>query len=48
MTETVPGVLSVSGESQQRLPLIFDSPHSGTQYPPEFNHAADPTLLRQA
>lgn len=48
MTETVPGVLSVSGESQQRLPLIFDSPHSGTQYPPEFNHAADPALLRQA
>ncbi|WP_439137872.1 N-formylglutamate amidohydrolase [Roseicyclus sp.] len=48
MTDTVPGVLSVSGESQQRLPLIFDSPHSGTQYPPEFTHAADPALLRQA
>lgn len=50
MTETdeIPGVLRVSGLASQRIPLIFDSPHSGTAYPPEFNHAADPALLRQA
>lgn len=48
MTETIPGVLTVSGQDSQQVPLVFDSPHSGTLYPPEFNHAADPALLRQA
>ena len=48
MTETIPGVLSVTGAEGQRLPLIFDSPHSGTEYPADFDHAADPALLRNA
>ncbi|MDG3040082.1 N-formylglutamate amidohydrolase [Roseicyclus marinus] len=48
MTETIPGVLTVSGLANQRLPLVFDSPHSGTDYPEDFGHIADPTTLRNA
>jgi N-formylglutamate deformylase len=48
MTETIPGVLSVRGTDSQRLPLIFDSPHSGTDYPADFGHIADPAILRNA
>jgi N-formylglutamate amidohydrolase len=48
MSETIPGVLSVAGLTTQRLPLVFDSPHSGTDYPADFDHAADPALLRNA
>lgn len=48
MKETIPGVLSVSGLSSQRLPLVFDSPHSGTDYPADFGHVADPATLRNA
>ena len=46
MTETIPGVLSVDGLSTQRLPLVFDSPHSGTDYPDDFRHAAEPLAVR--
>lgn len=31
-----------------RTPLVLDSPHSGTDYPPDFGHALDPAVLRQA
>lgn len=48
MTETIPGVLSVKGAEGQHLPLVFDSPHSGTDYPVDFDHAADPIILRNA
>lgn len=30
------------------VPLVFDSPHSGTGYPPDFDHAAPRALMRQA
>jgi N-formylglutamate deformylase len=30
------------------VPLLFDSPHSGTWYPEDFDHACDPALLRKA
>lgn len=30
------------------LPLVFDSPHSGAVYPPDFGHAAPLDLLRRA
>lgn len=30
------------------LPLIFDSPHSGTHYPADFNFACDPQILERA
>jgi N-formylglutamate deformylase len=29
-------------------PLVFDSPHSGTWYPADFDHACDRALLRRA
>jgi N-formylglutamate deformylase len=29
-------------------PLVLDSPHSGTRYPPDFAHACDPLVLRRA
>jgi N-formylglutamate amidohydrolase len=48
MTQTIPGVLSVHGAASQSVPLVFDSPHSGTDYPADFNHAADPAVLRNA
>ena len=48
MTATVPGVLTVRGAETQSLPLVFDSPHSGTDYPDDFDHAADPLTLRHA
>lgn len=48
MTETIPGVLTVSGLATQRLPLVFDSPHSGTDYPADFGHVADPMDVRKA
>jgi N-formylglutamate deformylase len=31
-----------------RAPLVLDSPHSGTRYPPDFAHACDPLVLRRA
>ncbi|MBS0124092.1 N-formylglutamate amidohydrolase [Thetidibacter halocola] len=48
MTHHIPGVLSVEGLDTQRLPLVLDSPHSGTDYPTDFNHAVDPVGLRHA
>lgn len=48
MTDHVPGVLTVEGLQTQRLPLVLDSPHSGIDYPADFNHIADPSVLRQA
>ena len=48
MTLHIPGVLTVEGADSQRLPLVFDSPHSGTDYPDDFGHAVDPVALRHA
>jgi N-formylglutamate deformylase len=48
MTLTIPHVLTVHGAGTQSVPLVFDSPHSGTDYPADFNHAADPLTLRHA
>lgn len=41
-------ILNVEGEEGQSIPLIIDSPHSGTEYPLDFNHQADFAKLRQA
>ena len=30
------------------IPLVFDSPHSGTDYPPDFDHVAPRAIVRQA
>jgi N-formylglutamate deformylase len=48
MNLTIPHVLSIHGADTQTLPLVLDSPHSGTDYPADFNHAADPLMLRHA
>lgn len=40
-------VLSVK-KPKTPLPLIFDSPHSGTIYPADFNHACDFKTLQRA
>ena len=48
MSQHIPGVLSVEGDDGQRLPLIFDSPHSGIIYPKDFGHTVDPVRLRHA
>jgi N-formylglutamate deformylase len=46
-TEThIPGVLTMHGPESRRLPVIFDSPHSGTQYPGDFGYAVDARILR--
>ncbi|SVB99635.1 uncharacterized protein METZ01_LOCUS252489, partial [marine metagenome] len=41
-------VVRVRGAESQVLPLVLDSPHSGTDYPPDFDHQADPARLRSA
>lgn len=48
MTLHIPKVLSVDGIEHQRIPLVFDSPHSGTDYPEDFAHAVNPFQLRHA
>lgn len=48
MIQTIPHVLTIHGVEAQKLPLVFDSPHSGTDYPADFDHAADPLTLRHA
>ncbi len=39
--------VSVQRPGQGALPLIIDSPHSGTRYPADFGHAAPIELLRR-
>ena len=41
-------ILNVDGEEGQSIPLIVDSPHSGINYPSDFNHQAEFSKLRQA
>ncbi|MGP9789116.1 N-formylglutamate amidohydrolase [Roseinatronobacter sp. NSM] len=43
-----PNVLEILGVDTQHVPLVFDSPHSGTDYPADFRPIADPALLRMA
>ncbi|HJS32916.1 MAG TPA: N-formylglutamate amidohydrolase [Alphaproteobacteria bacterium] len=46
--DEIPGVLRRHDPSGLRLPLVFDSPHSGTAYPDDFRHAAPRDILRTA
>ena len=46
MRHDVPGVLtSVDADA---VPMVFDSPHSGTGIPPDFVTACDPSILRES
>ena len=38
---------SLHPPSGPEIPLVCDSPHSGTHYPPDFEHAVDRALLRR-
>jgi len=44
----VPDVLRVSTPDEGGLPLVFDSPHSGTTYPADFAPAAPWSQIRRA
>lgn len=44
----LPGVLLSRGPLGPALPLVFDSPHSGRDYPEDFDHAVPVELLRRA
>jgi len=44
----LPGVLLSRGPIGPALPLVFDSPHSGRDYPEDFGHAVPVELLRRA
>ena len=41
-------ILTILGEENQTIPLIFDSPHSGNIYPVDFKHNTTFEKLRQA
>ena len=41
-------VLSIKKPKTNTLPLIYDSPHSGTYYPDDFDFACDPKILESA
>ncbi len=45
---TLPGVLRRLEPEAQALPVVFDSPHSGNQYPGDFGFAAPFRALRAA
>ncbi len=44
----VPRVLEIQAPSEAALPLVFDSPHSGTDYPDDFDHLAPVAAVRKA
>lgn len=46
--ELVPRVLELRRPNGTALPLVFDSPHSGTDYPEDFEHIAPISEIRKA
>lgn len=47
-THRIPGVLYRADPRDGEVPLIFDSPHSGTDYPDDFDHTCPRQVLRTA
>lgn len=45
--ESIKGVYTLTRPASA-LPLVFDSPHSGTEYPADFDYACDFALLEKA
>jgi N-formylglutamate deformylase len=45
---TIPGVLFRANPKAAEVPLVFDSPHSGTDYPEDFDHVCPRRVLRTA
>jgi N-formylglutamate amidohydrolase len=48
MDQTIPGVLTLTEPTATPVPLVFDSPHSGTQYPADFKYDAPEFAIRSA
>ena len=48
MVSAFDNILTILGEENQTIPLIFDSPHSGDLYPKDFKHNTTFEKLRQA
>ena len=48
MTVLIPGVLFRRDPVVSEVPLVFDSPHSGTKYPADFRFSCPLELLRTA
>jgi N-formylglutamate deformylase len=46
MPVTIPGVLFRRDPVAPEVPLVFDSPHSGTEYPEDFDYACPLDILR--
>jgi len=47
-THAIPGVLYRSDASAADVPLVFDSPHSGVEYPRDFDYTCPLDVLRAA
>ena len=45
---SLPRVLELRQPTAPALPLVFDSPHSGTDYPADFEHLAPISAIRRA
>ncbi|MDB5392917.1 MAG: putative hydrolase [Rhodospirillales bacterium] len=48
MSHIEPGIFVRHDPLVEPVPVIFDSPHSGADYPVDFSYACSPKLLRQA
>jgi N-formylglutamate deformylase len=48
MNEIIPHILFRRDPAAPELPLVFDSPHSGADYPADFGYACPPAVLRSA
>jgi len=47
-THRIPGVLFRTSPREAEVPLVFDSPHSGTDYPGDFDHTCPRHVIRTA
>ncbi len=48
MSHTIPNVLVCHDPIRDPIPVVFDSPHSGANYPDDFRHALPRSLVRRA
>lgn len=48
MTDFLPDIYQIERPDGGSGPFVFDSPHSGSIYPADFNHACDASLLARA
>lgn len=46
MSQSIPGVLTFEMPTAPEAPVVFDSPHSGTDYPKDFTYSLAETILR--